>query len=1417
MKIHKITNSLLAIFLLIFAAGTANAVQFKLANNNLCAAGEKDTLVLQLEGNSFEFTSFQLDVELPTGILIDGKPFLASDMADGHTISWEIQQGNQYRGVVYSLSNHNFKQVNGTLLMIPVQLTAGFASGEFKITNGLLANKKSESYTIDPYASTLTALIEKQSLVVNVSGLEQKVDENKAAEISYSVVPEGIALDVQYYTDAELKNVADENERKQEGVFYVKISFAGDNTYAPFEETYVMSVTNKTEIAIATLPEATAIVKGQLLSLSLLSGGSAQDGDNTVPGNFVWTNGNTEITSSGKYAVTFIPSNTSYYNTKDTVVDVEVIPTFLITTIAENGGSILMAGKNSDNLYVKDQSITLTAIPATNYQFAGWKLNGNSITGGEQLTFNAKEDGTYSASFEPIMHKISWEVTGDGNIQVSTENGNISNNSELRQGTNVQISVTPNSGSQLSSLKINGSDFTAGSLKMQEAVNIQVTFEQKPVDMYSIQIEKSEHGSLLIYKEDGTPVLSGSTVPVNTNIMAVTLPAAGYQVNEIQLNGSIYNSGSTYTVTQDITAKASFGVKKYKVTAQALSSQVGQTASGSIELNHSGEVDYGEIVRITNIQAQEGAILLYILANGKEINQQEELVVTGDLTVTAVFDHRVDIQKEYIMWPHQSFYYNGVSRNFVPFASQTYAGFSFDVTYKRVKNGSGTNVTENAISKAIDAGEYTVILDREEDGLYNKFHAEYEAGLTIHQSKVLVTQAPENENSNPSTRPSEVNITSTKEGNMTKYEIKPSGESNINNYLPTTYYYSNAPKVAIQFGNTGLLRSAEEVKGYVRITNGGLAYEGKGQVEIPKGTIVELEAIPASGYKFNKWKDGNAQNPREYTIGEAIDLTPEFITKPTINISGLESNSSTYDGTAKTVKVKGSDDLCQVLFFSDEACTQPAEMKNAGTYYVRVYRPEDESYLEFRQVYSYTINPATPSINWPEASSVLAGQKLSTSELLGGDAGLVAGSFTWSKPDQVLDKTTSCEVKFIPLDLNYKETTGNISVEVVSGEKGEPTTPTEDKKVIEDGNNETISGTVESIEAKGEGTNELSNVTATTLTVSEGGERTFTLSGTINIDNLINKGTLTLKGDPTVIQNLNITNYGVFSDETGTITEVKGYITLKVTPMDDKTIDEGETVTLTAKAEASEEVFFTWQKYVDNTWESVEPSPEMGTRALLRNSSIQTSQLVVSSEKAGQYRCIIFCKSGTVSATLITYVSVRVNTETEDPNTPGESNKYYTISTDKICDGIEISFSTKIVKGGQSVSVYVKKDETNYTFDNLKLYCKRTNYGAWEELQESTKPGEYKIDNIWTHIYVKAEGSEKKNPTGMEEVEDVKVYTKDGSLFVQTSQREQVIVISMTGAVVKNEEQIGLKQYHGLNPGIYIVRIGNNIYKIRIK
>ena len=170
-----------------------------------------------------------------------------------------------------------------------------------------------------------------------------------------------------------------------------------------------------------------------------------------------------------------------------------------------------------------------------------------------------------------------------------------------------------------------------------------------------------------------------------------------------------------------------------------------------------------------------------------------------------------------------------------------------------------------------------------------------------------------------------------------------------------------------------------------------------------------------------------------------------------------------------------------------------------------------------------------------------------------------------------------------------------------------------------------------------------------------------------------------------------------------------------------------------------------------------------------------------------------------------------------DPDYRPDPISYYNIYIEDVCDGVEVTLSNNVVREGNSISVYVKKDTANYTFDNFHVYYKEGYYDSWDELKEGTQPGEYPIKNIWTHIYIKAEGAEEKeDPTGIESIEGVKVYTKDGSLYVQTPQREQVIIVSMSGAVVKNEEQVGLKQYHGLQPGIYIVRVGQTTYKLRL-
>ena len=1048
MKVNHIKQLFVALSLLL-SAGTATAAQWKLAKTNLNAAGSKDTLTLEVSGNSFSFSSFQVDFTLSEGILLDGTPILG-ELANDHALTWSKQSDGSFRCVVYSAGNKDMKAPEGPVLRIPVVLAASFEGGKFTAKNGLLSNKASNGQSVkDLSGATLTAYKERAHLVVNVSGQEQVVNPAIAAGLSYTTIPEDKTLTVAYFKDDSCKIAATDNDRKEEGILYVKLSYAGDTDYAEFEEVYVMSLTSKIAIDASkiTKPQTTGIKEGQLLSTSLLSGGSVKDEDGyTIAGTFVWTNGNA-VMPAGKQScsVTFYPDNSSYYNTAEVSVEVEVTPTYLVTATGTTGGTVNVLGKTEDDVYVKGQEISLVALSLPNYKFESWSVTGASETlpANDSIFVKADNNKTYTANFSPIMRAVTINHVGNGSLSVTAEGAKVASGAFLRQGTILQIVATPDVNSQLESLTINKKPLEGNKVTLTADLEVNAAFKPKEGALVSIDKDVA-NGSILLYKEDGSLIAYGSSVPVGTKLRAVALPDAGYSLDgSVTLSGVTGPTNDLWTVTGDVTAKAAFGAKKYMVKASAVSSNPTQTASGTITLEPSGEQPYGTEVRIASAEGQNGARLLTILANGKEISQNDVLTVTGDLTVTAVFDPRVNIEKTYILWPYQEYYYSGVSRNFVPFASQTYAGFSFEVLYKNTK-GEKT-------AKAIDADNYTVLLHREEDGLYNEFKGEYKDGLVIHKSKVSVTEAPTN-GGNPKTRPAEVDITSTTTNGVTKYVIEPNSDAAKKNYEGTVYYHSTKDPVNLSFGESILRAGGEPVSpmGYVRVTKGGMPYDATdGKVSIPAGITVTLEAVPAEGAKFSHWSDIESnpvdakKNPREYVVAEgSTGVTPEFVGKDKLEFK-LAQTSSVYNGAAQLVSVTGTgNEACQITFFFDEACTQPAVLKNVDKYYVRVYRSADAKYKEYTEVFPYAIEQAEPAITkWPDASDILLGHTLAESILQGGNPGIVAGTFAWSKPETAPTATGQQEVTFTPTDPNYKPVSSKIEVKVVSATFLDPVTP----------------------------------------------------------------------------------------------------------------------------------------------------------------------------------------------------------------------------------------------------------------------------------------------------------------------------------------------------------------------------------------
>ncbi|WP_140392811.1 hypothetical protein [Parabacteroides sp. An277] len=176
------------------------------------------------------------------------------------------------------------------------------------------------------------------------------------------------------------------------------------------------------------------------------------------------------------------------------------------------------------------------------------------------------------------------------------------------------------------------------------------------------------------------------------------------------------------------------------------------------------------------------------------------------------------------------------------------------------------------------------------------------------------------------------------------------------------------------------------------------------------------------------------------------------------------------------------------------------------------------------------------------------------------------------------------------------------------------------------------------------------------------------------------------------------------------------------------------------------------------------------------------------------------------------------NDNTNDNIHIDRPKKYYHIYIDTVCPGLQLELSKdSVIEGGQ-VSVYLtveeKCDTTGFTFE-----YKRGLKKWWQDLKplEGVQPGEYIIKHIYSDIYIQALDAIleiEEEPTGIEDVEGAKVYAKEGTIYVYTPNHERVMIVSMNGAIVKSAEQEGMQSY-SLNRGIYIVRIGDKVFKIK--
>ena len=140
--------------------------------------------------------------------------------------------------------------------------------------------------------------------------------------------------------------------------------------------------------------------------------------------------------------------------------------------------------------------------------------------------------------------------------------------------------------------------------------------------------------------------------------------------------------------------------------------------------------------------------------------------------------------------------------------------------------------------------------------------------------------------------------------------------------------------------------------------------------------------------------------------------------------------------------------------------------------------------------------------------------------------------------------------------------------------------------------------------------------------------------------------------------------------------------------------------------------------------------------------------------------------------------------------------------SDQVREGNTFSFSASVAEG--------------YDPKTLVVEYRRGPVGIWREATLDSD-GKYHIRANYADLYIRAR-VEPLVPTGIEQVGDeaVEVYTAGDAIHVYTPTKERIIIVSISGAVVRMEEQVGKRSYTGLSDGVYIVRVGERSYKVRL-
>lgn len=366
---------------------------------------------------------------------------------------------------------------------------------------------------------------------------------------------------------------------------------------------------------------------------------------------------------------------------KDYTVTVQFKKSGSDTTITagENGKIVsAVAGKvdqianiESGFVLASGATVDITAQPDTGYKVGCWEVNGKVVDGqtGNTYTYTADEKGTGAAiavRFVQIDYAVSWSAV-NGTVKAEDTSGTEyeGNKADIRGGSQVTFSATPEEAYKVSCWKVNGkavdgengNTFTFTVPSGAKETPTVASYKVEAVcekDQFTLTYAQPSNGTLTA-RGAADEVASGDKVNGDEKYTFTVKPNADYIVESWTVDGQVIHSHSTsyeVTVKKNTEVSVQLVPASYKVTYKVNNEQGKLLVGKDTEEKTDGEIAaaYGTSIKFTAVSNKfchikgwklDGTEVtdttegISISADGSELTLSE---VKKEHSVEAIFD-----------------------------------------------------------------------------------------------------------------------------------------------------------------------------------------------------------------------------------------------------------------------------------------------------------------------------------------------------------------------------------------------------------------------------------------------------------------------------------------------------------------------------------------------------------------------------------------------------------------------------------------------------------------------------------------------------------------------------------------------------------------------------------------------------------